>query len=33
MPLPLGKSFFKKNFEANQTLAAISGGPQERQRE
>jgi hypothetical protein len=26
MPPDLGKSFFKKNFQANQTLGAIGGG-------
>lgn len=26
MPLSLGKAFFKKKFEANQTLGAIGGG-------
>jgi hypothetical protein len=32
-PPALGKRFFKKNFEANQSLGVIGGGRQGRQRE
>jgi hypothetical protein len=33
VPSGLGKRFFKKNFEANQSLGAIDGGRQRRQKE